>query len=344
MTSMNMKYTLLVTSLILSLLFCELIIRGFELAPQFHIEGADKYVLSGNPLIVYELAPGYGRDGYRVNSFGLRDREYSLNKPECVYRIVVLGDSISEGMLILDENALFHNVVEKQLNRRLKDNDLICDIEIMNFGVNGYNSLQEAHTLRDKAIQFMPDLVLIQYAHNDEYVDDGNIGYSLLKEVENIGFFPRTRTSSTLLKSHLYRFVRFRVFGQALRERWRRHWRGRAYLQQNHVDEAFGLIEESIEKEESTRKKEIPVLVMIFPSFDKGLFPYPYEDKHSAIKSLAQRHGFHSIDLLECFQACAEKETEKVFIDHVHPSEKGHLCVADLIEGEIWRRYLSEIN
>ena len=159
-----MKYILLVTSLLFSLLCCELIIRGFELAPQIHEDEAAKYVLSPNLLIVYELAPGYDQDGFRVNSFGLRDREYSLNKPECVYRIVVLGDSISEGFLMQDEEVLYHSIVEERLNHRLKENDLICHIETLNFGVNGYNTLQEAHTLRDKAIQFSPDLILIQYS------------------------------------------------------------------------------------------------------------------------------------------------------------------------------------
>jgi lysophospholipase L1-like esterase len=340
-----MKYVLFVASLIFSLFCCEVIIRGFELAPQIHVDEAAKYVLSPNPMIGYELAPGYDHNGFRVNSFGFRDREYTLNKPDCVYRIAVIGDSICEGLRILDEKLLFHSIVEEELNNRLEDNDLTCNIEIINFGVNGYNTLQEAHTLRDKAIYFSPDLVLIQYALNDTYTDEGRIREKLLNKAEEIGFFERTPASSTLLKSHLYRFVRFRVFGQALKDRWERHSEVRKSLEgQNRVDEAFALIETTIENVETTKKREIPVLVMVFPFFDEGLFPYPYVDKHSAIKILAQSRGFHTIDLLESFQACAEKETDRVFIDHVHPSVTGHRCVADLIEGEIWERYLSEIN
>jgi len=330
-----MKYILLVASLLFSILCCELIIRGFELAPQIHKAEANDYVLSENPLIGYELAPGHRRQGDRVNSFGLRDREYSLNKPDCVYRIVVLGDSISEGVLIRDEELLFHSLVETTLNSWLQEDDLICDIEIINFGVMGYNSLQEAHTLKDKAIQFSPDLVIVQYALNDEFSDDGGLAFNLLKKVEGIGILKPSRASSTLLKSHLYRFVRFRVFGQALNERWQRHWKARVFLgDQNRVDEAFELIEET------TRKEEIPVLVLVFPTFDKGLDPYPYMNRHSTVHKLAENHDFQSIDLLECFQEGAMNPSAKVNIDHVHPSETGHQFVASLLEDELWNRYI----
>jgi lysophospholipase L1-like esterase len=332
-----MKYIVFVAGLLFSLLAGEMIIRGLGLAPQIHRTEADRYVLSENPLIGYELAPGYSHHGFRVNSHGLRDREYFLNKPECVYRIVVLGDSISDGTLIHDEESLFHSLVEKALNHGLRDDDLICEIEIINFGVGGYNTLQEAHTLRDKAIHFSPDLVLIQYTLNDEYVDDGGLGFNLLKEVEETGVFTPSRSSKVLLASHLYRFVRFRVFGQGFKERWQRLKAGREYLaSKNHVEEAFELIGET------TAEAEIPVLVVVFPAFDKGLEPYPFTDQHRTVHELAEKHGFQSIDLLECFRDGATNTSVQINIDHVHPSETGHQLVASLLEDELWDRYISE--
>ena len=49
----------------------------------------------------------------RTNSMGVRDREYDKKKPENTYRIIGLGDSVTFGANI-DENETFLNILEEK--------------------------------------------------------------------------------------------------------------------------------------------------------------------------------------------------------------------------------------
>lgn len=73
---------------------------------------------------------------YTLNSAGLREIEnYSESKPEDVHRIGLFGDSFIWGMYVNDTQVASH-VLEEKLNR------LGCEkkIQVINFGVNGYDN------------------------------------------------------------------------------------------------------------------------------------------------------------------------------------------------------------
>ena len=96
----------------------------------------------------------------KVNSRGLRDREHALPKPSGVYRIAVLGDSYAEALQVGLEETFWW-----QLARRLEG----CGfqpgkrIEAVNFGVSGYGTAQQLVTLRLRAWDYAPDLVLLAF-------------------------------------------------------------------------------------------------------------------------------------------------------------------------------------
>ena len=50
---------------------------------------------------------------YNINSLGLREKEYSIEKPEGVTRILVLGDSFAEGFGV-EQNESFHELGERE--------------------------------------------------------------------------------------------------------------------------------------------------------------------------------------------------------------------------------------
>jgi hypothetical protein len=101
----------------------------------------------------------------KMNSFGMRDRERTLEKPANSYRIAVLGDSFMEALQVpLEKTAL--SIMETQLKTCpiLKGKN----IEVLNFGVQGYGTAQELMTWRHHAQQFSPDLVILGfYPGND---------------------------------------------------------------------------------------------------------------------------------------------------------------------------------
>jgi hypothetical protein len=95
---------------------------------------------------------------------GFRDREHTLDKPDGIYRIAVLGDEYSEAMSVrLTETWWW------QLPARLQECGFQPDklTEVLNFGVGGYGTAQEYVLLETAAVRYQPDLVLLQFSPND---------------------------------------------------------------------------------------------------------------------------------------------------------------------------------
>jgi hypothetical protein len=96
----------------------------------------------------------------RINSDGLRDREHSKAKPPDTVRIAILGDSFAFAAAVPIE-ATFWARLERELNA--------CHafgqkrVEVINFGVTGYGTAQELLTLRRRAWDYSPDLVLLAF-------------------------------------------------------------------------------------------------------------------------------------------------------------------------------------
>lgn len=125
-----------------------------------------------DPQLGWTLRPGIsawftkeGRAFVHVNAAGRRDRDTPLDKPDDVYRIVVLGDSYSEAMQVPSEEAYWALLPQRlqacgfQPGRR---------IEVLNFGVSGYGTAQEFVTLQSQAIRYRPDLVLLQFTNGND--------------------------------------------------------------------------------------------------------------------------------------------------------------------------------
>jgi hypothetical protein len=60
--------------------------------------------------LIYKYIPGKC-----TNSHGYRDNEYSYKKPNGVFRIVIIGDSIAEGEYV-QQHESFGKILEKKLN------------------------------------------------------------------------------------------------------------------------------------------------------------------------------------------------------------------------------------
>lgn len=99
-----------------------------------------------------------------IMAAAVRDREHTLDKPEGVYRIAVLGDEYSEAMAVPVAQTWWW-----QLPRELQHCGFQPDrlVEVLNFGVGGYGTAQEYVLLETKAMRYQPDLVLLQFSPND---------------------------------------------------------------------------------------------------------------------------------------------------------------------------------
>ncbi len=101
---------------------------------------------------------------YSINSLGFRDREFNVTKPAGVFRILMLGDSYTEGYGVeLGESF------SKQLESMLNSNG--GQYEVINTGVGSYSPILEYLVLKYKGIELHPDLVILNFDWSDPYDD-----------------------------------------------------------------------------------------------------------------------------------------------------------------------------
>lgn len=101
---------------------------------------------------------------FTTNSFGMRNQEIKMKKPKDTFRILVLGDSFTEGWGVNDNDtysAIMQSIFMKQQKK----------IEVLNAGVGSYSPYLELHYLVKKGIALDPDLVIMMVSTNDLHDD-----------------------------------------------------------------------------------------------------------------------------------------------------------------------------
>ncbi|HEX2223417.1 MAG TPA: SGNH/GDSL hydrolase family protein, partial [Thermoanaerobaculia bacterium] len=327
------KLALSVAALLFSVLFAEILVRLLGAAPEVGVIRAGRFQLSPNPLIGYEPVPDLDYQGESLafydyvgasNRLGYRDRDHAEKKPAGTFRILVLGDSIAAGLGVKRYEETFPAFLEDLLREKG------IPVEVLNFGVSGYNTRQEVETLKDKGLRFDPDLVLLAYTLNDRERMDGDILKTLLeaegKSPESAGL---RRTHPLLVKSALYRLVRFRVLprqavpAESQDAQNARVAQGIKQVSGDTVAPSFAELARVAEAE------RIPVMVAVFPRFARFFSRYPFRDQHDFVRGLSSQHGFHHLDLFEDFRACKRSTDEPLAVDVFHPTAAGHRCAAE---------------
>lgn len=189
------------------------------------------YFYIPDPLTGYAHKPHaegwWKREGQayiRISSAGFRDREHAKYKPLGTFRIAILGDSYSEALQVPAEQT-FWAFVERDLQRCLPLSGQ--HIEVLNFGVSGYGTAQELLTLRHKAWDYSPDLVVLAFLTGNDIRNNSralqndstrpyfiqNAGQLVLDESFRDSLMFRVRSMEFSYEA----FARFRVL-QVLRE------------------------------------------------------------------------------------------------------------------------------
>lgn len=118
---------------------------------------------SSDSALPIELVPNAKTKSISINSHGFRGPEYTVTPAENTIRIALLGDSETFGQRLQEEDTFGH-CLESVLNEQRNDS---FNYEVLNFGFPGLNTMQYFHVLKERAIQFQPDLVLVYYNLND---------------------------------------------------------------------------------------------------------------------------------------------------------------------------------
>jgi lysophospholipase L1-like esterase len=288
---------------------------------------------SANPRLLFELRPGglaRAEVEYRVNALGLRGPETGLDKPPGVRRAAVRGDSIAFGYWVAERDG-FPRQLEGLLRERGER------VEVLDFGVPGYNLDQEIELLRARALAFAPDLVVIAFCLNDL---EGLFSYELglvQDRAQRRRTLPGRARDELLRRSLLFSWVEYRLSEAEARRRFVRTknpLEGPLYAEAVEQQRAalagkFAVLRELL------RPHGIPALVVVFPTLGARFERYPYRELHAAVVSAAEQSGIAALDLVGCFSAYDFRDLR---IDVVHPSPLGHRVAAHAIRDALCAR------
>jgi lysophospholipase L1-like esterase len=332
------------TSLLVALALCEVAVRLLGLAPVVYRVGlhAEKtaYRLSENPILGFEMKPNYRDNDARptlnssfpyVNADGQRDVERQIQKPPTKKRIIILGDSVVVGVGIASLADLVSSKLEAAFARP--------DIEVLNFGVMGYNTRGEIELLRTKGLKYAPDVVIVVFVDNDLRRVNGDF--------LNLPVDRPPLTEALFLRSSLFRLIclRYDLFSFQLEAdpMYISKRQEAAVGAGDQIDEAVGLLNE-LGKEHGFTS-----LVAIWPTFtaqaiidERPLYPGAVQ----RIEEAAKKYGIATLSLREAFERDFVRRPpgstprNTYTYDEMHPNPAGTTVMADALRDYLLRSEL----
>jgi len=332
-------------SLAVALLLAELLVRLSSVGPDVALVPTDHVVLSSDPVLRYELRAGAEDGATRINTAGFRDREFPEPKPDGVFRIVAIGDSVTFGFDVAQDEA-YPKQLERELNAAAEPG--APRYEVLNFGVSGYNLPQSVARLRSLALRYAPDLVVYGYCLNDSQAS--SLEADLLERArdQEQRSLQRSRAIRLVARSRIFQLVYALLqprdpaaqetelpedpgFAATAAGQRDRYFRGLHRRQEPRQRLEAGLAALG----QITRDTGVPVWVAIFPLFvDED--DYPLRDVHAAVAARARAHGLEAVDLQPAFEAA--RGAEALASDLVHPTTLGHQLAARTLLRELATR------
>ena len=291
---------------------------------------------------LFELRPGAeGRISekdsafYRINADGLRDSVHARPKPDGVFRVVVMGDSVSFGYGV-EEAEAYPQVLEALLSELVPESR----IEVVNLGVGGYNAYNEAKLLEGVGQSYEPDLVLVQFCIND--LNDPTLHFDAqtriaLSVIPDAAFpDPSQRRGSTHVPSRGLLWCRTSKLCAAIQDLWlamaapefddaaRRD--AVAFIEATDGPEWRWLEAQYEEMARVANAGGASFTILAFPYQKQLAEPSPHLAQ-TQLAALGQKHGWPVIDPLAAFQEAHVGRTP-LFTDWWHPTPAGHRIAA----------------
>jgi lysophospholipase L1-like esterase len=246
-----------------------------------------------------------------INSQGLRDHEYSLEKPSGVYRILLLGDSTTLGWGVpLNETTA--KILERELNTRNISG--YRRFEAINAGVGNYDTVQEVTYYETRGREFHPDLVILVYFINDP---------------EPV---PTEKRGFLIDRSYLVAFLTNRFDGLLRRVGARPDWK--TYYASLYEDNRPGLQACKAALRDlavATRNDNTTLLVALLPELHRINDHYPFSAAHQKIKDVLAPEHVPVLDLIDGLRNHGPESTLWITPLDDHPNGKANaLIVAQL--------------
>ena len=326
--------SILLSLLVLLELFYRIYLDGFTaaIAKFFEYPAVPYSNLGTSNLIIYDEELGYRLNPNRenINSLSIRHHEISTPKPEQLFRIVFLGDSIP-----WDRSGFV-----SQLQSRL---DTRGSYEVINASVPGYTSYQELRFFERYVSKTDPDLVIWTYCLNDnhKFLHRFDERAQMLWTREAEESLRNSPGDKIISRSYLLNSLRLRfaaVTRQVVEKSSRYPWEGAIDFNIAWKDYSWNSYEQHLKKMvRMLRERGVPLTIIIFPyepqlDYRNATDDYAYVVKPQRILvSLCKKYQVPCLDLLPPFSEWYD-QGKKLFRDRIHLNDTGHRVTTAMIE------------
>lgn len=257
---------------------------------------------------------------YSINSHGLRDFEYDYRKDKNVYRILVLGSSLTFGYGVNMEDT-FCKRLEGLLNSN--NSDSRKQYQVINTGVTGYNTIQQLRFLKEEGLKYQPDMVMVFFVSSNVGLKPafGRVEDGILLESHSLKiplFLKRIMRKSSLYHflAYNYRLIRFKkkktpVNNVELDNEFFKKWKQYKKF--------------PLEVIQLCKKKDIKLLYTFFPRPEEI-----YQDAVLSKKYLFNLLDEEAVTCLDLTASFRRKDFKNLFLakDVCHPNKEGHALIA----------------
>ncbi len=266
-----------------------------------------------------------------MNSLGFDEREFPLRKPPGVYRIAVLGDSLS---LSAPRAARLERVIVERLNAQSSEP---VTYEALNFGRVGADTPEETGILQRTVWRTDPDFVLLEWYVND--LENGDridrpvgadlIPFATIRRATDRSLFRwMIQEQFDVMQERLglletFPAYMYRTFGDPAYPRWE----GAAVALRDFIGEC--------------RAHRTPVAIALFPHLSPGLSAGAYEfaELHDQVLQLCREEAVPCVDLRPAFTAHRDHMRLWVSRFDQHPNALAHRLAGERLAealGPLW--------
>lgn len=239
---------------------------------------------------------------------GHRDKDFIVERPSDVFRIALLGDSVTYGYGVERKNN-FASLLESSLN---SEGGTGQKYEVYNFGVSGYGTEAELELYKTKVKDYKPDLVLLIYVLNDPIPPELGVQFVVA------GWRKEAQFGAWL-------YLKWKAATDSLRPE-------RNYNRIYASEEAWSAVQRDLsEMARLATKNNSQFAVAIFPLL-LDFNDYPMGKYHQMVADTLKKDDVIYTDLLDSFKPYDFMSVRVAESDSTHPNALGHKIAADALE------------
>lgn len=262
---------------------------------------------------------------YARNHWNLRDREYPSPKPSGRKRVLMLGDSFTFGQGVMDDRAIFPELLERRLS---VSPAFPGGVDVLNGGLPGSLTAEWLQVYDETADAFDPDVVLIVF-----FLRDGTRTASVPEFFDRIREEIAARNQRSWLYRHSYLFRLWRSVGdrQLVAERYTERFRAAYFGPRHQTAEWRNAQANLLTLRDRARARGARVGLVVFPVLVQLDESYPFRAISQLVDAFAREHDIPVYDLLPDFMGRDAPDYWVSPFDQ-HPNERGHALVAERLE------------